>query len=67
VRFEVFLQVNNRFDLSADTFLVEGFTVLEMSEMSPDADDFDMGVGQFPKLIFLKSVGVFRIPYRRTN
>lgn len=44
VRFQIFLQVNNRFDLRADPFLVERFAVLEMNQMSPYADNFDVSV-----------------------
>lgn len=53
MRLEVFLQVNDRFDLGADSLLVERFAMLEMSQVSPDPDDFNMRLGQFPKLIFL--------------
>lgn len=61
VSLQVFLQIKNRFDLSGDSFLVERFAMFEMSQMPSHANDLDMSFRQFPKLIFLQRVVVFRI------
>ena len=60
MRFEKFLEGNNRFDLSADAFLVERFAVLELSQVPAHAHNEDLRLRQFPKLIFFQIVGAFR-------
>lgn len=60
MRLEIFLQVNNRFDLRAHSFLVEGLAMLVMRQVLPHAHNFDVSFRQFPKLIFFQYVNVFR-------
>lgn len=60
VLFQIFLQLSDGLDLGAHSLLIQSFAVLEMSQMSPDIDDFNMSLRQLPKLIFLEVVGVFR-------
>lgn len=57
--FEIFLQFQNGFDLSADSLLVERLAVFEMSQMPSDANNFDMSFRQLPKLIFFQDINVF--------
>ena len=57
---QIFLQLPNRFHLCADTFLVACFTMLEMRQMPSNTHNPDMGVRQFPELVFLQIIVVFR-------
>lgn len=57
--FQIFLHADNRFDLGVDSFLIEGFAVLEMSQMPSDANNFDVSFSQPPKLILFQNVNVF--------
>ena len=62
VFFQIFLHVQNRLDLGGNSFLIEGFAVLEMSQMPSDTNNLDMSFGQLPKLIFFQNVDIFRNP-----
>lgn len=59
VLLQVFLEFRNRLDLSADSFLIKRFAVLEMSQMPSHVDNFDMSFRQPPKLILFENVDVF--------
>ena len=39
--------------------MVEGFAVLEIGQVPPEIDDFDVSLARSPQLIFLQNVDVF--------